>query len=65
LEEHKIHATFFIVGRNIKNKADLRKKAIKEGHQICNHTMKHLYTRTPEILEQDILEWENLYKETL
>jgi hypothetical protein len=27
--------------------------------------MKHLYTRTPEILEQDILEWENLYKETL
>ncbi|MDR2190713.1 MAG: polysaccharide deacetylase family protein [Candidatus Peribacteria bacterium] len=65
LKENEIHATFFITGNNIKYKATLRKRAIAEGHQICNHTVSHNYSLTPLTLEKEIEEREEMYEKYL
>jgi peptidoglycan/xylan/chitin deacetylase (PgdA/CDA1 family) len=41
LKKHKAKATFFCIGKNIKNDPDLFKKVINEGHAIGNHTFNH------------------------
>jgi peptidoglycan-N-acetylglucosamine deacetylase len=41
LKEKKITATFFVVGKNIKEFPDILEKVHNEGHQICNHTYSH------------------------
>jgi len=42
LDRHKIKATFFCVGENVKNHPDLYQQIIEEGHQVGNHTYHHL-----------------------
>lgn len=42
LDRHKIKATFFCVGENVKNHPDLYQQIIDEGHQVGNHTYHHL-----------------------
>lgn len=41
----KIKATFFIVGKDIKNPQNIPilRNIIKQGHEIGNHTMNHIY----------------------
>jgi peptidoglycan/xylan/chitin deacetylase (PgdA/CDA1 family) len=45
LAEHKIHAVFFLVGRQVelgnKKVQDILERIIDEGHIIANHTMNH------------------------
>ncbi|MFI0357110.1 polysaccharide deacetylase family protein [Actinomadura sp. 9N407] len=41
LAEHQVHATFFIIGEQIKDNAKLVERIAADGHQICNHTMTH------------------------
>lgn len=43
LKKYKIKATFFIVGKDLKNKdiVNFFEKAIADGHQIANHTFNH------------------------
>ncbi|MFY7668372.1 MAG: polysaccharide deacetylase family protein [Crocinitomicaceae bacterium] len=41
LNEFQIKATFFLVGKNVKDYPELLKRIISEGHQIGNHTMNH------------------------
>ena len=42
LNDNKIKAAFFCVGKNIKQNSELAKQIITEGHLICNHTFNHL-----------------------
>ena len=42
LEEYKAKATFFCVGENVKQYADVLEKVRKAGHSIGNHTFNHL-----------------------
>ncbi len=42
LEEHDAKATFFFTGSNIERYPDLVKQAANAGHQIGNHTYRHL-----------------------
>jgi peptidoglycan/xylan/chitin deacetylase (PgdA/CDA1 family) len=42
LRKFNAKATFFCIGKNIKNHPEIFKKIIKEGHSIGNHTHNHL-----------------------
>ncbi|WP_242614212.1 polysaccharide deacetylase family protein [Actinomadura roseirufa] len=44
LAEHRIHATFFIIGEQVKEFPKLTRRIADGGHQICNHTMTHPIT---------------------
>ncbi|MFF5261848.1 polysaccharide deacetylase family protein [Actinomadura viridis] len=41
LAEHQVHATFFIIGEQVKEYPRLTQRIAAAGHQICNHTMTH------------------------
>lgn len=41
LAEHEIHATFFIIGEQVKEFPKLTRRIADAGHQICNHTETH------------------------
>ena len=43
LKQNKIKATFFVVGKALKNNPQLGKQIIAEGHAIANHTWNHWY----------------------
>ena len=42
LRAYDAHATFFMVGDNVRKYPDLYKRVVAEGHQIGNHTYHHL-----------------------
>jgi peptidoglycan/xylan/chitin deacetylase (PgdA/CDA1 family) len=41
LKDYGIHATFFVIGRNVMKYPDFVKREIKEGHTVGNHTWSH------------------------
>ncbi len=41
LKNHKVKATFFLVGNYIKTQPELVKQMLEEGHQVANHTYSH------------------------
>lgn len=41
LAEEEVHATFFIVGEQVKEYPKLTRRIADAGHQICNHTETH------------------------
>lgn len=42
LKEHNIKATFFCIGKNVIQNAQLYQRILDEGHQTGNHTFNHL-----------------------
>ena len=42
LKERGVHATFFLMGKNIEGKEELVKRMQAEGHLIGNHTYNHV-----------------------
>jgi peptidoglycan/xylan/chitin deacetylase (PgdA/CDA1 family) len=43
LKKENVHATFFVVGKNVKTYPDLVKREYQEGHTIGNHSYSHDY----------------------
>ncbi len=43
LDQYKIKATFFVVGRNVQNYPEITKKIVRHGHALGNHTWSHYY----------------------
>jgi len=41
LEQHKAHATFFLIGRFLRECPDFAKEIVQRGHAIGNHTETH------------------------
>lgn len=41
LKEENVKASFFVIGKYVKNHPDLVKRAYDEGHYIANHTYNH------------------------
>lgn len=41
LKENNVHATFFVIGRNVIKHPELVKREVQEGHAIGNHTWSH------------------------
>jgi peptidoglycan/xylan/chitin deacetylase (PgdA/CDA1 family) len=42
LRAYDAHATFFMVGDNVRKYPDLFRRVVEEGHQVGNHTFNHL-----------------------
>jgi len=42
LKKFQVKASFFCVGDNLSKFPDVAKRLLKEGHQIGNHTMRHV-----------------------
>ena len=45
LKEHRVDATFFVIGKNIKGYEKVLKRAVAEGHLIAGHTFSHDYSK--------------------
>ncbi len=41
LREYDAKATFFVIGKNLEYYADAARRAVREGHEIGNHTYSH------------------------
>jgi len=41
LSKHNVHATFFLIGRYVKQRPDIVREIAKSGHVIGNHTFTH------------------------
>ncbi|MBV9008993.1 MAG: polysaccharide deacetylase family protein [Verrucomicrobia bacterium] len=41
LAQHHIHATFFVVGENAARYPEILQRAVREGHEIGNHSWSH------------------------
>ncbi|HEY8671508.1 MAG TPA: polysaccharide deacetylase family protein, partial [Terriglobales bacterium] len=41
LSKHDIHATFFLIGRYVRQRPDIAQAIAKNGHVIGNHTFTH------------------------
>ncbi len=52
LKSEKIKATFFVVGKKMKQRPDLIKRMVAEGHEVANHTQDHL--RLPSLLDRQV-----------
>jgi peptidoglycan/xylan/chitin deacetylase (PgdA/CDA1 family) len=41
LKKYHVHATFFVIGEQVKEYPNMIKRMIKEGHVVANHTWDH------------------------
>ena len=41
LAQHHIHATFFVIGKNVVEHPEILQRAVREGHEIGNHSWSH------------------------
>ncbi len=41
LAAHHIHATFFVIGQNVVDHPEILQRAVREGHEIGNHSWSH------------------------
>jgi peptidoglycan-N-acetylglucosamine deacetylase len=41
LAAHHIHATFFVIGQNVGRHPEILQRAVREGHEIGNHSWTH------------------------
>lgn len=41
LAAHHIHATFFVIGQNAERAPEILRRAVREGHEIGNHSWSH------------------------
>lgn len=60
LRQKGVKCTFFIIGDALKTHPALWRKAVEDGHQICNHTATHRYlSQLPEEeMRKEIAGWE-------
>jgi len=62
LKERNIKVTFFVIGECLEKYPDLWKKALTDGHQICNHSVSHAKEWkdwiSEEKVKEEILGWE-------
>lgn len=67
LKKNNLRATFFIIGRVLDDYPEVWKRAVKEGHQICNHTLNHAtLTKLPDKqVKSEITGWETHVKKVL
>jgi len=43
LAEHKVKATFFVLGRSIVGREEIVRQIADQGHEICSHGYEHLH----------------------
>lgn len=65
LKENSVHATFFVIGEQIKGQENLLKRIYSEGHSIGLHSMSHkkdrLYCSDESFLKEMLETQETIY----
>src|SRR5205807_2077012 len=63
LKQYHVHATFFVVGKKIKESPDLIRRMVAEGHVVANHTETHprLDTLRPDQIQHELLACDDDY----
>ncbi|EJZ16921.1 polysaccharide deacetylase family protein, partial [Rhizobium sp. Pop5] len=64
LAEHRVPATFFVIGEFLADQSKLIQRMIAEGHEVANHTMTHpdLSDCEPDEVQRQILETNRVIK---
>ncbi len=67
LKKNDIKSTFFIIGSVLDDYPEVWKRAVSEGHQICNHTLNHasLSKLSDQQVRNEIMGWETSVKKVL
>ena len=67
LKEEKLSATFFVIGKNLNQNTDLWKRAVNEGHEVCNHTYYHqlLGKMSDDKIIKEFTDWEEAAEKIL
>ncbi len=67
LRREGVHATFFLVGDALKANQKLWRQAVRDGNEICYHTMHHQDMRnmSDSAIRRDVKKWNKLAKEVL
>lgn len=57
LAQHKVKATFFMCGQNVRRLKDIAQAVSSAGHEIGNHTDSHprLYFKSPQFIEREVV----------
>ncbi|PDP89217.1 xylanase [Glycomyces fuscus] len=58
LRRHRVRAVFCLWGEHVRRYPDLVRRIVREGHTLCNHSMRHddMSTWSPERIRADLLE---------
>ncbi|KMK75141.1 polysaccharide deacetylase family protein [Alkalihalobacillus pseudalcaliphilus] len=67
LKEKGVHATFFVVGKQVQKHPDILKRIVEEGHGIGNHTFNHpnLTKTWSEQVQLEIEKTQSLIQDTV
>jgi peptidoglycan/xylan/chitin deacetylase (PgdA/CDA1 family) len=67
LSKHNVHATFFLVGRYVRQRPDIVAEVAKRGHVIGNHTFTHplLTFQTSTRIREEIVRCGNAINEAV
>ncbi len=64
-QKEDVKATFFVVGKKVKENPEIAKKIAEAGHEIGNHSYTHalLPQKTPEEIKKEIVDTQNAIKD--
>lgn len=64
LKEHAVLATFFMIGERVRRHPDLARRVLHEGHQIANHSDRHIAFRSlvPSVCKREVVEAERTFR---
>lgn len=56
LDEHRVKATLFMMGRNVERYPEVARDALRRGHEICNHSYSHprLVLMSPRRVREEV-----------
>lgn len=67
LSKHNVHATFFLIGRYVRQRPDIVSEVAKQGHVIGNHTFTHplLTVQPASRIREEIVQCGNAINEAV
>lgn len=67
LAEHGVQATFFLIGKFVREQPELTRRIAAAGHVVGNHTMTHpwLSSQSPARVREEMTECNHLLEDTL
>ena len=67
LAKHRVRATFFMIGRFVKQRPEIARAVAAAGHLIGNHTMTHplLMIRRPKVVRQELRDCNDALEDAL
>ena len=67
LAKHRVRATFFMIGRFVKQRPEIARTVAAAGHLIGNHTMTHplLLIRAPKVVQRELRDCNDALEDAL